>query len=100
MPQENIKSNAGIKSNINTPKKYSVILLNDDFTPMDFVVIILMAVFHYNQTDAERLMWQIHNEGRCVVGTYSKDIALSKIETLTKLARENGFPLRAIIREE
>ena len=81
------------------PSMYHVIMHNDDVTTMDFVVMVLMRVFRKPQEEAERLMWQIHNEGSALVGTYFYDIAQSKAEYTMKLARANGFPLKLTLEE-
>lgn len=59
-------------------KKYAVILHNDDFTPMDFVIQLLVTVFFYSKNAAESIMWKIHNDGKAVVGIFSKDVAETK----------------------
>ncbi len=78
----------------NYPKHYKVICHNDDFTPMIFVVKLLCMVFMLSAGEAERLMYQVHQEGSAVVGIYSYDIALSLVQKATSMASENGFPLR------
>lgn len=80
-------------------KKYAVVLLNDDFTPMDFVVMILETVFFKTPVEAETLMKTVHNRGEATVGLYTYDIAVSKAEKAMRLARDNNFPLRAEVRE-
>lgn len=76
------------------PEEYRVILLNDDFTTMEFVVSVLMLVFHKDLAAATRIMMDVHRKGRGVVGTYTFDIATTKINQVHTMARENGFPLR------
>lgn len=75
------------------PSAYEVLFHNDDETTMDFVVMLLMKVFAKQQGEAIQLMLKVHNEGRAVVGVYSYDIARSKAEKATKMARDAGFPL-------
>jgi ATP-dependent Clp protease adaptor protein ClpS len=75
------------------PSKYKVIVLNDDKTPADFVIIMLMRVFHHNQPSAEAITLQIHNEGSGIAGIYTHEIAEQKVVEGTALAREHGFPL-------
>lgn len=82
------------------PELYNVFLLNDDYTTMDFVVDILMSIFHKNQMEATKIMLHVHNNGKGLAGTYIKDIAESKVKTVYKLARKNGFPLRCSIEKE
>lgn len=79
------------------PESYDVVFLNDDFTPMDFVVMILERVFFKRGEEAEMLMLRVHNEGRAVVGTYSYDIAHSKTQKALELARSYDYPLRIIV---
>jgi len=75
------------------PSKYKVIVLNDDKTPVDFVIVMLMTVFHHSQSSAESITMKIHNEGAGVAGVYSYEIAEQKVIEGTALAREHGFPL-------
>ena len=75
------------------PSKYKVIVLNDDKTPVDFVIVMLMTVFHHSQSSAESITMKIHNEGAGVAGVYSYEIAEQKVIDGTALAREHGFPL-------
>jgi ATP-dependent Clp protease adaptor protein ClpS len=75
------------------PSKYKVIVLNDDKTPVDFVIVMLMRVFHHTQPSAEDITLKIHNEGSGVAGIYTHEIAEQKVVEGTALAREHGFPL-------
>lgn len=75
------------------PSKYKVIVLNDDKTPMDFVIAMLMRVFKHTPSGAEALTMKIHHEGSAVAGIYSYEIAEQKTFEATSLAREHGFPL-------
>lgn len=76
------------------PDEYRVILLNDDFTTMEFVVAVLMSVFHKGILEATRIMYDVHRKGRGVVGIYAYDIAATKVKRVHEMARENGFPLK------
>ena len=76
------------------PDDYRVILLNDDYTTMDFVVEILMRIFHKNEEEANRIMLDVHRKGWGMVGAYAWDIAVTKQEQVHRLAREHQFPLR------
>jgi len=82
---------------IKEPPLYRVILHNDDYTSMDFVVEVLISIFHKNQNEAEDIMWRVHTEGRAVCGIYTYEIASTKAEQVKKVARENSFPLLATI---
>jgi len=81
------------------PEVYDVVLLNDDYTPMMFVVEILEQVFHKHPAEAYRVMMQVHVNGRGVAGSYPWEIAETKADTVASLARENGFPLKATVEE-
>jgi len=74
---------------------YGVVLLNDDYTPMEFVVWILRVVFHKSQDEATRLMLQVHNLGRGVCGVFTYDVARSKAVQVEALARKHEHPLQA-----
>ncbi|MCL2128259.1 MAG: ATP-dependent Clp protease adaptor ClpS [Treponema sp.] len=82
---------------VREPEEYRVILLNDNYTTMDFVVEILMAIFHKNEADANRIMLDIHKKGKGMVGLYPWDIAATKADQVHAAARENEFPLRCIV---
>ena len=76
------------------PRRYKVTIHNDDFTTMDFVVMILTTVFFKSKDETESLMLAVHHSDKAVVGVYSYDIAVSKVHKATRMAREAGFPLR------
>ena len=82
---------------IQEPEEFRVILLNDDFTTMDFVVEILMVIFHKNNDEANKIMLDVHRKGRGIVGQYSWDIAATKAEQVHSAAKANQFPLRCIV---
>ena len=88
-----------IRIEIREPRHYKVIMHNDDFTSMDFVVEILMDIFHKNETEAERLMLTVHESGSAAVGTYPYDIALTKVQAASRRAKEEGFPFRMTVEE-
>lgn len=98
--QTGTRSGARERLRVDEPRKYRVILHNDDFTTMEFVVMMLRNVFFKTDAEAETLMMQVHREGKAVAGTYTKDIATSKVQKATRMARENGFPLRLTIEPE
>ncbi len=82
------------------PKKYKVFLLNDDYTSMDFVVDILIGIFHKSYEEAEKVMLDIHKKERGLCGVYTYEIAETKVMQVLKRAKESGFPLKAIMEEE
>ena len=77
------------------PDQYRVLLHNDDYTPMDFIVDILVSVFKKSAQDATRIMLDVHRKGKGVVGTYTYDVAASRIQRVHTEARSGGYPLRA-----
>jgi len=82
------------KKKTKQPKLYRVILYNDDYTTMDFVVEILISIFNKPAAEATKIMLDVHKNGRGVCGLYSYDIAMSKIKQVHDEAREKGHPLR------
>ena len=89
-----------IKENIVEPPMYKVLIHNDDYTTKAFVVEILTAVFNKSVEEATRLMWQVHQNGVGVCGIYPYELAETKINIVTKVARENGFPLKTTMERE
>lgn len=82
------------RTNLREPRNYKVIIHNDDFTTMDFVVLILTTVFHKSAAEAEVIMLKTHQENSAVAGIYTYDIAMTKIQKASGMARDAGFPLR------
>jgi ATP-dependent Clp protease adaptor protein ClpS len=78
---------------LQAPKKYKVFLLNDDYTPMDFVVDVLKRFFYMNEEVATQVMLQVHIQGRGVCGIYTRDIAETKVVLVNAFARTNQHPL-------
>ncbi len=85
---------------IKHPKKYKVFILNDDYTSMDFVVDILMSVFHKSYEQAENIMIEVHKRDRGLCGVYTHEIAETKVMQVIKKAKDSGFPLKATMEEE
>ena len=81
------------------PAQYRVLLHNDDYTTMDFVVKVIVAIFHRSASEATRIMLDVHRAGRGVVGTYPRDIAVTKVDQVHAMAREAEYPLRAAAEE-
>ena len=94
MPKKQSSIRERQRTDLREPRRYKVIIYNDDFTTMEFVVLILTNVFFKSQAEAETLMLQVHHSDKAVVGIYSYDIALSKVQKATRMARDAGFPLR------
>lgn len=82
------------------PPMYKVLLINDDYTPMDFVVEILMNVFHKSIETATQIMMNVHKKGSGLCGVYTYEIAETKTDTVHRLAEENGYPLRSTMEKE
>lgn len=79
------------------PKKYQVVLVNDDYTPMAFVVEVLEHFFHVNEAVAVQIMMKVHTEGRAVCGVYSKDVAETVTQLVNEYARLNEYPLLCVM---
>jgi ATP-dependent Clp protease adaptor protein ClpS len=88
-----------VKTKKQDPTLYKVVLLNDDYTTMEFVVEVLESVFQKSSAEAFRVMMQVHLNGSGVAGIYPFEIAETKVETVTALAKHAEFPLRATIEE-
>jgi ATP-dependent Clp protease adaptor protein ClpS len=81
------------KTKTKRPKLYKVILLNDDFTPREFVVLVLKAVFRMNETTAMNVMLTAHRKGACVIAVFTRDVAETKAKEATELGKAKGYPL-------
>jgi len=95
-----VKIDEKVKTIITEPKRYKVIFLNDDKTPIEFVVEILMSIFRHSEETAKDITLKVHNEGSAVVGVYSFEIAEQKGVEATHLSRQAGFPLQVKIDPE
>jgi ATP-dependent Clp protease adaptor protein ClpS len=85
-----------VKTQKKEPEQYKVILLNDDYTTMEFVVSVLESVFQKSPAEAYRVMMAVHTQGRGVAGIYPWEVAETKADAVIALAREAGFPLKAV----
>ena len=85
------------KKKLKRPSLYKVIMLNDDFTPMDFVVYLLKTFFQKNHDEASKIMLEIHNKGSGICGVFTYEIAETKILKVINTSRNNGFPLFCIL---
>ena len=88
------------KVRIRRPPRYAVVMLNDDFTPMEFVVEVLQSIFYLDHTTSTTLMWEIHTKGKSKCGVFSYDIAVTKVKKVTEMATAAGHPLRCIVEQE
>ncbi|WIT11654.1 ATP-dependent Clp protease adapter ClpS [Paucibacter sediminis] len=79
------------------PRLYQVLMLNDDFTPMEFVVMVLQEYFRHDLDTATQIMLKIHHDGRGVCGVFTKDVAATKVELVLAAARRAGHPLQCIM---
>jgi ATP-dependent Clp protease adaptor protein ClpS len=94
-----VKERARAEAKEKEPALFSVVLLNDDYTPMQFVVDVLETVFQKSPAEAYRIMMQVHLNGRGVAGVYPWEVAETKIDTTLSRAREDGHPLQATIED-
>src|SRR5579883_2921372 len=90
---DDLKPETVSKPKIEQPRMYKVVLLNDDYTPREFVVQVLKAVFRTNEDQAYRIMMTAHQRGVCVVATFTRDVAESKAKEGTDMGRQKGYPL-------
>ena len=100
MPQSDIKPKTRTRPKVARPPLYKVILVNDDFTPRDFVVRVLKAEFRIGEEQAFHIMLTAHQKGACVVAVFTRDVAETKASRATEMAREEGFPLLFTIEPE
>ncbi|MCC7041231.1 MAG: ATP-dependent Clp protease adapter ClpS [Burkholderiales bacterium] len=87
------------KAKLKPPPLYKVMLLNDDYTPMDFVVVVLQTVFAMSREKATQVMLQVHREGMGVCGTYTREVASTKVEQVVAIARKHQHPLQCTMEE-
>lgn len=94
LPEIKEISDTRIDHDTDEPSMYKVLLHNDDYTTMEFVVDVLMLVFHKPVEEATRIMLNVHKQGVGICGYYTFEIAETKVETVVRMARQNGHPLR------
>ncbi|MFZ5512440.1 MAG: ATP-dependent Clp protease adapter ClpS [Pseudomonadota bacterium] len=87
------------RSKVKPPPLFKVLLLNDDYTPMDFVVVVLQKFFGMNREQATRIMLKVHREGVGLCGVYPKDVAATKVEQVCGFARQHQHPLACVMEE-
>jgi ATP-dependent Clp protease adaptor protein ClpS len=88
-----VKPRTAVKTKTQRPPLYKVILLNDDYTPREFVVLVLKAVFRMNESEAHRVMLTAHQRGACVIAVFTRDVAETKAKEATELGKSKGYPL-------
>ncbi|MCE2868944.1 MAG: ATP-dependent Clp protease adapter ClpS [Xanthomonadaceae bacterium] len=99
-PDQHIGGDAlleAVRTEVGPPGRFQVVLLNDDFTPMDFVVFVLQEFFAMNQEKATQVMLQIHTRGRGTGGVYSREVAESKVNQVNEFSRQNHHPLLSMM---
>ncbi len=96
----NIEHDLALDIQVKYPKKYKVLILNDDYTSMDFVIDILITVFHKSYKEAENIMLDVHKKEKGICGVYTHEIAETKVLIVHKKAKDSGFPLQCILEEE
>ncbi|WP_195970208.1 ATP-dependent Clp protease adaptor ClpS [Clostridium thermobutyricum] len=87
------------KIKLKKPKRYNAIMFNDDFTTMEFVVFVLVDIFKKSELEANKIMLDVHNKGRGIAGTYSYDIAMTKVNMALELAKKEDFPFKMTVEE-
>lgn len=100
LSREDIESGSGVKEEVREPRKFKVLLHNDDYTTMEFVVQVLMTVFHKNEADATTIMLAVHNNGMGVCGVFTAEVAETKVVMVRQMARKAGYPLKSTMEEE
>jgi ATP-dependent Clp protease adaptor protein ClpS len=90
---------ANVEEEVREPRKYKVLLHNDHYTTMDFVVLVLMTVFNKSESEANAIMLRVHHNGVGVCGIFTAEVAETKVSRVTQLARDAGFPLKCSMEE-
>ncbi len=93
------ESGTDVREKVKTrePQMYKVVLLNDDYTSMEFVVLVLESVFHKTGSEAQQIMLSVHNNGSGIAGVYTKEVAETKVAIVHHLAKQNQFPLKCAL---
>ena len=87
------------KSKLKPPPMFKVVLLNDDYTPMDFVVAVLQTIFTMNREQATQIMLKVHREGMGVCGVFPRDVAATKVEQVVSFAKQHQHPLQCVMEQ-
>ncbi len=96
---DDLESTTDVRDEVREPKQYKVLLHNDDYTTMEFVVRILVEVFRKNEREATQIMLNVHNNGVGVCGIYTMEVAETKVSMVRDLAQSNGYPLKCSMEE-
>lgn len=99
MEQEQPGLGVSVEEEVREPRRYKVLLHNDDYTTMEFVVQVLVGVFHKSENEATQIMLNVHNHGVGVCGEYTAEVAELKVSLVHRLARESGYPLKCSMEE-
>ncbi|WP_421901763.1 ATP-dependent Clp protease adapter ClpS [Maridesulfovibrio sp.] len=97
--KENFESDVLLEDELKEPRKFRVLLHNDDYTSMEFVVAVLMQVFRKTEEESTKIMLQVHNDGVGVCGVYTAEVAETRVELVKQLAQQAGYPLKCTIEE-
>ena len=93
------RTSADVEDEVREPRQYKVLLHNDDYTTMEFVIRVLMSVFHKTEAQAMEIMLKVHKSGVGVCGVYTVEVAETKVLLTTRMARNEGFPLKTTMEE-
>ncbi len=96
---EEQESGVGLADEVREPRRFKVLLHNDDYTTMEFVVKVLMRIFRKTEAEAVQIMLSVHNKGVGVCGVYTAEVAELKVSLVRRLARQNGYPLKCSMEE-
>ena len=91
------KSKTIQKTELKYPDRFNVIIINDDYTPMEFVIKLLLEIFNKNIEQAKQLTIEIHEKGKAIVGSYNQEIGEQKVQEVTLISRHNGHPLKSLL---
>jgi ATP-dependent Clp protease adaptor protein ClpS len=97
--ESGVATDTRTEKKLQKPKMYKVLLHNDDYTTMEFVVYVLQAIFHHDETQAVQIMLHVHKSGIGVAGVYTREIAETRVSQVEALAREHEYPLRCSLEE-
>ncbi len=97
--KEDFESDVLLEDELKEPRKFRVLLHNDDYTSMEFVVAVLMQVFRKTEEESTQIMLKVHNDGVGVCGVYTAEVAETRVEMVKQLAQQAGYPLKCTIEE-